>query len=518
MAAPGNVLFITLDQWRGDCLSVAGHPLVRTPTLDRLAARGVRFADHWANIAPCGPSRATLHTGMYAQNHRSVLNGTPLDDRFTNTARQARLAGFAPVLFGYTDTSIDPRTVTDPDDPRLRTYESVLPGFEGVAVNPEARTAWAAWLTERGVDVPAQPVDLYLPEEGFPGADAHGASWAPTRFAAEHSETAFLVDELQRWFTRNGDRPFFVHASFLRPHPPYRNPAGYHDRYSADDVPDFRRHPTRQAEMDQHVLPAMAIPLPGVGCPEDEGDARQLRATYYGAMAEVDDQLAVLFAWLEEQGLLDDTLVVLTSDHGDQNGDHWLVEKLGYWDESYHVPLLVIDPRPEADATRGQVVRSITEHVDVLPTICTWLGLEVPLQCDGRPLQPFVHGGDGAAPDDWRTESHWEWDFRNPELHLAEDLLGLRMEECCLNVVRTATHKYVHFAALDGAVTPPLLFDLEADPDQLTSVAGDPAYDGVRADLLGTLLAWRMRHDERTLTGTFLSETGGLVVRRDERR
>ncbi len=89
MVAPGNVLFITLDQWRGDCLSAAGHPLVQTPTLDRLAARGVRFANHWANIAPCGPSRATIHTGMYAQNHRSVLNGTPLDDRFTNTARQA---------------------------------------------------------------------------------------------------------------------------------------------------------------------------------------------------------------------------------------------------------------------------------------------------------------------------------------------------------------------------------------------------------------------------------------------
>ena len=518
MGEPGNVLFITLDQWRGDCLSAAGHPLVQTPALDRLAARGVRFANHWANIAPCGPSRATLHTGMYAQNHRSVLNGTPLDDRFTNTARQARMAGFDPVLFGYTDTSIDPRTVTDPDDPRLATYESVLPDFDGVVVNPEARTAWAAWLTARGVDVPANPVDLYGPLDGFPGAGDHGESWAPTRFSAEHSETAFLVAELQDWFTKNGDQPFFVHASFLRPHPPYRNPVGYHDRYSADDVPDFRRHASRDEEMAQHVLPAMAIPVPGVGCPEDEREARQLRATYYGAMAEVDDQLERLTTWLDEQRLLDDTLVVLTSDHGDQNGDHWLVEKLGYWDESYHVPLLVIDPRPAADITRGAVIDAVTEHVDVLPTICTWLGLDVPLQCDGRGLQPFVHGGAGGAPADWRTEAHWEWDFRNPELHLAEDLFGLRMEECCLNVIRTATHKYVHFAGADQSVVPPLLFDLQADPDQLTNVAGDAAYDGVRADLAGRLLSWRMRHDERTLTGHFLSESAGLVVRRDERR
>src|SRR5690606_26370824 len=103
----------------------AGHPLVRTPTFDALAARGVRFARHWANTAPCGPSRATLHTGMYAQNHRSVLNGTPLDARFTTSALEARRAGYAPILFGYTDTSPDPRGLAA-DDPRLRTYEGVL--------------------------------------------------------------------------------------------------------------------------------------------------------------------------------------------------------------------------------------------------------------------------------------------------------------------------------------------------------------------------------------------------------
>ena len=79
-----NVLFITVDQWRAECLSVAGHPVVQTPNLDRLAAQGVRFTQHYANCAPCGPSRATLLTGQYLMNHRSGSNGTPLDDRFTN--------------------------------------------------------------------------------------------------------------------------------------------------------------------------------------------------------------------------------------------------------------------------------------------------------------------------------------------------------------------------------------------------------------------------------------------------
>ena len=104
-----NILFITADQWRGDCLSALNHPHVKTPNLDALAADGVIFKRHYAQAIPCGPSRACLYTGMYLQNHRSVLNGTPLDARHTNVALEARKAGYKPALFGYTDVSLDPR-------------------------------------------------------------------------------------------------------------------------------------------------------------------------------------------------------------------------------------------------------------------------------------------------------------------------------------------------------------------------------------------------------------------------
>ena len=87
-----NVLFITADQWRGECLSALGH-LARTPNLDALAAEGALFTRHFANTAPCGPSRASIHTGMYQHNHRVIANGTPLDDRHTNWALEARRAG-----------------------------------------------------------------------------------------------------------------------------------------------------------------------------------------------------------------------------------------------------------------------------------------------------------------------------------------------------------------------------------------------------------------------------------------
>ena len=167
----------------GDCLSALGHPVVETPTLDALAGRGVLFANHWANAAPCGPSRACLYTGTYQHRNRSILNGTPLDARFTNVALLAREAGYDPVLFGYTDSSVDPRTVP-PGDPRLFSYEGVLPGFRAVIEDPweKGSPAWGRWLAAQGFDVPANPHDLYEPIEGFPGADAHGSTWAPARF------------------------------------------------------------------------------------------------------------------------------------------------------------------------------------------------------------------------------------------------------------------------------------------------------------------------------------------------
>ena len=118
-----NVLFITVDQFRGDCLSVAGHPTVRTPALDELAASGVRFARHFSQAAPCSPGRACLYTGTYQMNNRVVGNGTPLDRRFDNVALVGRRAGYAPVLFGYVDQAIDPRSADGPSDPRLSNYQ-----------------------------------------------------------------------------------------------------------------------------------------------------------------------------------------------------------------------------------------------------------------------------------------------------------------------------------------------------------------------------------------------------------
>ena len=344
------------------------------------------------------------------------------------------------------------------------------------------------------------------------GRADHPPAWAPGHIGPDETETAFITDKLIEYFEQHGDEPFFVHASFIRPHPPYRNPPGYHDLYSLEDVPPFKAHPTREAERAMHPLNDVLLMIPPLRAPDDFDERRQMRATYHGMQREVDDQLGRLFGWLGGQGLLDDTLVVLTSDHGEMGGDHWCFEKAGYWDESYSIPLIVADPRPQADATRGLVVRDVTESVDVLPTILDWLEAEIPSQVDGWALTPWMESG--TTPEHWRTEAHYEWDFRHPVMRLAEGFLGVPSAHCLLNVVRSDRYKYVQFAT-EPEVLPPLLFDLHADPDQLTDVSGSTDYRDVAWECTQQLLRWRMRNDERTLVNQFLDPSQGLVVAED---
>jgi len=515
-----NVLLITVDQWRGDCLSYLGHPIVKTPNIDALAAGGVAFANHWANAAPCGPSRASLYTGMYLQNHRSVMNGTPLDARFTNLALEARRAGYNPVLFGYTDTSLDPRTLPE-GDPRTMTYEGVLPGFEAIVNDPWEQgeaVEWGKWLAAHGVAVPSHPLDLYGPDPGYPGATEHASTWAPAKFPAELSETAFMTEKVIEWLRQNGGDPFFVHISYVRPHPPRRNPAGYHDMYPEEEVGPFAGFPEPEREAAFHPLAAALLSLPLTAAPRDPRERRQLRATYYGAQTEVDDQLGRLFSFLDTEGLSADTLVVLTSDHGEMGGDHWLLEKCGYWDESFHIPLVVRDPGEGAAATRGLVVHEPTESVDVAATILDWLGLDVPAQVDGWPLTLFLQ--EGKALEHWRSAAHWEWDFRHVHGRFAENYFGVPGAHCSLAVLRTGSAKYVQFAA-DADVMPALLFDLVADPGHtvnLASRATGSGAGGLGLSMAQEMLRWRMRNLDRTLADCFLAPRVGPVWGRDEWR
>ncbi|HEY6597815.1 MAG TPA: alkaline phosphatase family protein [Pseudomonadales bacterium] len=506
MKDPRNVLLITADQWRGDCLSSRGHPCVATPHLDALARDGVAFARHYCQAVPCGPSRASLHTGLYLMNHRSGTNGTPLDRRHDNWAQCVRGAGYDPVLFGYTDTSPDPRDYRA-DDPILTTYEGVLPGLRvETLLTMGDVTTWAAWLRARGVDVPARPFDLYQQKTDQPEYENGGPSPAPLALAREHHDTFFMTDRVIDYVTGRS-QPWCVHLSLLRPHPPWIAPAPYHSRYPPATLPGFVRAATAEMEAEQHPWLAFQLSDRRNRAPESDARLRRLKASYYGLISEVDDNVGRLIGHLKASGQYDDTLIIFTSDHGEQMGDHWLLGKCGYFEQSYHIPLIVRDPRAAADATRGRVVDAFTENVDIMPTLLDWLGIAVPSACDGRSLMPFLT--DAHPPHAWREEAHWEFDFRDAAGASTE--LGIPLHACTLNVIRGERYKYVHFAAL-----PPLLFDLHEDPGELHDRARDPAYAPIVLDCAQRMLSWRMRHDEQTLT--HLSITSQGVVGRPSSR
>ena len=495
MSRPLDVLFITADQWRGECLSALGHPTVRTPHLDALAREGVLFRNHFANAAPCGPSRASLHTGMYLQNHRSGTNGTPLDSRHANWAREVAKAGYDPVLFGYTDTSIDPRGV-DADDPWLRTYEGPLPGIRVAVMMGERPKAWVDWLRSRGHAVPDDIRLAYSMRGAGPDYEDGAPVPKPLALPLQADDTSFLVDRCIDYIRAAKD-PFVAHLSILRPHPPFIAPEPYNALYDPGAVPGFTRRATPDEEAAQHPWLAHQLSRRLFRAPANEKKLRRLKAVYYGLMSEVDAAIGRVIACLKETGRWDTTLIVFTSDHGEQMGDHWLLGKCGYFDASYRIPLIVRDPR----AKGGHLVDSFTENVDIMPTLLDALGLDVPVQCDGFSLRPFLTGL--GAPANWRREAHWEYDFRDPADDEAEQRLGLTLHQCTMNVVRGPRTKYVHFTKLA-----PLFFDLERDPGEFDNRAGDPAYLPQVLEHAQKLLSWRMNHDEQTMTHIALTDEG----------
>lgn len=496
MQRPRNILFITGDQWRAECLSALAHPVVRTPNLDALAADGVLFTQHYAQASPCGPSRACLLTGMYLQNHRSCVNGTPLDARFTNLALEVRRAGFDPALIGYTDTSLDPRG-RDPRDPALGSYEGMLPGFTPILILPEDPAPWLAWLRRLGYDAPVHTGDeSWRQVADHPDAARRGPTYAPAVYKAGHSETAFVTDRAIDYIDAQGDTPWFLHLTYVRPHPPWVAPAPYHDLYSPEAVAAPVRAASLAAEARQHPYLAWHLEHGGKTADLPEAHLRQARATYYGLMTEVDDNIGRLLDFLRRSGRYDDTLIVFTSDHGEMLGDHWLFGKDGYFDPAYHVPLIVRAP----GAARGRRVDAFTESIDVMPTLLRAVGAAVPVQCDGVSLLPWLAG---ETPGGWRAEVHWEFDFRDVPGAAPERALGLRLDACALNVIRDRRYKYVHFAGL-----PPLFFDLNDDPGELVDLAGDPALASAMLRYAQKMLSWRMLNDERTLTGMHLAPGG----------
>jgi arylsulfatase A-like enzyme len=371
-------------------------------------------------------------------------------------------------------------------------------------IRDEVSVDWVKYLEQKGYQIPARWWDLYGNRK--PGLPWHQGGDAPLPLAIEahDHETRFMVDECIEWISGQS-KPWITHLSLLRPHPPFVAPEPYHALYKPGRLRAPYRHADRDQQAAQHPFLRYVLENSSHCWQGDDCQLEEAAASYYGLMTEVDDNLGRMFEFLIKAGAWNETLIIFTSDHGEQLGDHWMTGKLGFYDQSYHVPLIIKDPMNNIDGDNRQI-DLFTENVDLMPTLLDWLGMEVPLQCDGRSLVPFLRGQ--SCTKQWRTEAHWEFDFRDIIQQRAEKSLGIPSNRCNLAVVRDEQFKYVHFAAL-----PPLLFNIENDPGELNNLAGLSEYKDTVLEFSHKLLSWRMEHTERGLTDTLLTSSGPVVNR-----
>jgi arylsulfatase A-like enzyme len=501
-----NILFIMCDQLRWDYLSCAGHPHLETPNIDALAARGVRFTRAYVQSPVCGPSRMSFYTGRYVASHGATWNGVPLKVGEMTLGDYLRPLGVQAVLAGKThmraDTEgmerlgIDPGSVIGvrvsecgfdpfdrddglhaegPDgryDPRLPRYNGYLNDKGYAGANP-----WADWANAA---------------DGEGNALASG--WAmrharkPARVAEVDSETPYMTRRAMEFMEQAGDAPWCLHLSYIKPHWPYIAPAPYNALYGPAHVlpavhTEAERadpHPVYRAFMDLRVAHAFS---------RDEVRA-EVVPVYMGLIRQIDDQLGLLFRFMEERGLLRSTLVVFTSDHGDYLGDHWLGEKDLFHDPSVKVPLIVCDPSPAADRTRGSVCEELVEAIDLVPTFLEALGADPAGQShrlEGRSLVPFLTG---AAPASWRRCVFSEYDY---SMLPVAARLGVAPRDARLFMVADRRWKYIHAPGFR-----PMLFDLESDPQELRDLGAEPACEDARRRLAGELAEWGLRLSQRT--------------------
>ncbi len=502
-----NVLFIVLDQWRADALGAAGNARIATPALNGLAAQGTLFENHFGQAAPCGPARAALLTGLYQHNTHVLRNGSPLDAAIPTLGSAARAMGYDPALFGYTDSTADPRGLAAAD-PALFTYEGVMPGFTPELLLNEDAAPWLAHLHELGYDFTSVEEALLPATRSAPLAGEKRAA----RFEARHGRAAFLADAVLRYLSVRRDARWFAHLCTIAPHPPFIAPAPFHALHDAAAMKPRHAAPDPATEARQHPLLAALLACQrrtrffagaeGPVATLSDAECAALRATYCGMVSEVDAAIGRILARLEEWDLLERTLVIVTGDHGEMLGDHRLLGKEGYFAEAVHVPLIIRLP----GARGGRRVVEFTEAVDVMPTILEWLGAALPPRRDGCSLLGFCRG---EAPAAWRRAAHWEGDFRSVAPDGVAAALGLAPHECGFAVARSTRFHSVHFAAL-----PPLLFDLARDPHCFENLAEAPDHAAASLAAARALLSWRMATSSGPLSHLMATPTGLVSDRR----
>ena len=497
MTAVRNVLFVMCDQLRRDHVSCYGESRVPTPNMDRLAKLGVRFDHAYVQSGVCGPSRMSYYTGRYVSSHGATWNRVPLSAAEYTLGDYLQTVGRKASLAGKTHVTPDVEAITrfgiDVESERGALVReggfTVVDRYDG-HTPPGPESGYADFLRARGYKSDDPWTDYVI---AVKDGDRIASGWQmrnvhlPSRVAEPHSETAYMTDLALDWIRAQGDAPWVLHLSYVKPHWPYVAPAPYHATFRNADVGPIMHGP-QDGSADEHPVVRAYREHDESLSFGDEAVARHVRPAYMGLIAQVDLHLGRVLDALAAMGRLADTLIVFASDHGEFAGDRGLGEKELFYDEIVRVPFIVCDPDPRADVTRGTVDARFVEAIDVVPTILDALDVAPSRhRIEGRSLLPLTRG----APEvEWRDCVYSELDF---SYRRARNVLRRGVRECRGFMARTATWKYVHWEGFR-----PQLFDLAADPHELTDLGADARCGSERAAMRERLFDWLATRQRRS--------------------
>lgn len=365
-----NILLITTDQQRADCLGVAGHPCLHTPHIDQLAYEGVRFENAYADCPICIPARTTMITGIQAHHY-----GMPsYSDQYRVKREREKFLGSLITSAGY-QTQLVGKT-------HWHTDPSFRAGFEHVDFIARllkeqlVKTGYAYNQTGIGVNELTPGLSRLPPE-------LHATNWIVDK----------SIDFLE---TREQGQPFFLWASFCDPHPPLVALEPYYSMYDNDDIPDpVESEWSKDDECPyahyivKHRMKVGRIP---------KNRMRKLRSVYYGMITYVDHQLGRLFGKIMRDKEWDNTLVIFTSDHGEFLGDHGSAWKTSFCESAACVPFIIRAPK-WMNIKPGIVSEALVEHADILPTLCEIAGTKIPKDVTGKSLMGIVKGDNKHVRD-----------------------------------------------------------------------------------------------------------------------
>ena len=437
------------DQHRADAVGADGNAVIKTPHLDRLATEGARFRCAYSSVPSCTPARATILTGLSPWNH-GMLGYNQVAVKYERELPQM-LADAGYQTFGIGKMHYHPQR-------NRHGFETTLLDESGRVESPDFISDYRQWFKEVAPDL--------NPDETGIGWNSHRA--APYALDEKFHPTVWTGDRAVEFLEHHdGQRPFFLKVSFARPHSPYDPPQRYWDMYAErEDIP-LR---TIGDWCDRHAQYGMNKPDDLWQGDLGENIARRARVGYYGSVTMIDDQIGRILKMLEERGLLDNTLILMTSDHGDMLGDHHLWRKTYGYEASARVPMLLrwgkILSDAETGGKRGMVLSQPVELRDIMPTFLDAAGVDYqPEWFDGRSLLSLVRNPDTP----WREYI----DLEHSTCYAPENnWTGLTDGKI----------KYIYYAP-DAREQ---LFDLKTDPNECRDLANVPEYRE-------TLELWRSR-------------------------